>query len=461
MNKKIWTVLAILLVVIALLPTPIVFAQDEADDPVYIVQSGDTLSVIAVRFGVSVDEIISANSLSDPNALSEGMQLKIPGMPGIKGILVSQVVPLGETLSSLALRGSGDQSALIKLNRITSPDEIYAGINLLVPQVAEENQLVPVTSVQNNQSSLELAMAHAQNPWSLRLRNGHGNSWDILADQTLYLPKASGEVAYSPISDLVESIELSPLPLAQGQTTRVTIKTRQPVDWTGMIADRRLNFFPFGENTAVAYVGFHARALTGLTSITLQGKSGDRTINFQQSILINTGNFGEMQYLEVSQDLIDEETIKAEEAQLLPITTQISPDRFFDETFLPPLDSPCINGLFGVGRIYNGTYEYFHNGLDFSVCADNLNIYSVAPGTVVFSGALPIKGNYTIIDHGWGVFSAYAHQNVVYVTVGDRVDAHQLIGEVGNTGRSVGPHLHFEVWVDGVQVDPLGWLSFQ
>jgi murein DD-endopeptidase MepM/ murein hydrolase activator NlpD len=65
-----------------------------------------------------------------------------------------------------------------------------------------------------------------------------------------------------------------------------------------------------------------------------------------------------------------------------------------------------------------------------------------------------------MINHGWGVYSAYMHQSQVLVKVGDRVEAGQLIGKVGGTGlRVTGPHLHFEILVGDVQVDPMDWLS--
>jgi len=64
-----------------------------------------------------------------------------------------------------------------------------------------------------------------------------------------------------------------------------------------------------------------------------------------------------------------------------------------------------------------------------------------------------------VIDHGWGVYSAYAHQSEILVNEGDWVEAGQLIGRVGSTGRVTGPHLHWEVIVGGVQVDPMQWLE--
>ena len=92
-------------------------------------------------------------------------------------------------------------------------------------------------------------------------------------------------------------------------------------------------------------------------------------------------------------------------------------------------------------------------------CSPSLKIYAAAAGVVVFSGPLTVRGNATIIDHGLGVFSAYYHQEEFKVNVGDKVSQGQLIGIMGHTGRVTGPHLHFEVWVNGIQVQPLDWLN--
>jgi murein DD-endopeptidase MepM/ murein hydrolase activator NlpD len=70
-----------------------------------------------------------------------------------------------------------------------------------------------------------------------------------------------------------------------------------------------------------------------------------------------------------------------------------------------------------------------------------------------------VRGNATYIDHGWGVYTGYLHQSQLLVQAGDRVETGRLIGMVGNTGRVTGPHLHWEVWVGGVPVQPLEWTS--
>jgi murein DD-endopeptidase MepM/ murein hydrolase activator NlpD len=64
-----------------------------------------------------------------------------------------------------------------------------------------------------------------------------------------------------------------------------------------------------------------------------------------------------------------------------------------------------------------------------------------------------------MIDHGWGIFSGYWHQSESFVQVGDTVEAGEVIGLVGATGRVTGAHLHWEVWVNQVQVNPMVWLE--
>jgi murein DD-endopeptidase MepM/ murein hydrolase activator NlpD len=75
----------------------------------------------------------------------------------------------------------------------------------------------------------------------------------------------------------------------------------------------------------------------------------------------------------------------------------------------------------------------------------------------VFAGPLTVRGNATYIDHGWGVYTGYAHQSEILVKPGDLVETGQTIGMVGATGRVTGPHLHWEIWVGGVPVQPLEW----
>jgi murein DD-endopeptidase MepM/ murein hydrolase activator NlpD len=135
-------------------------------------------------------------------------------------------------------------------------------------------------------------------------------------------------------------------------------------------------------------------------------------------------------------------------------------ERHWEDTFQFPSDyyTDSFVSVFGTRRSYNyGAYHYYHTGLDFY--GSGVPILAPSPGQVVFTGSLAVRGNATYIDHGWGVYSGYFHQSEMYVSEGDFVDTGQVIGKVGGTGRSTGSHLHWEIWVGGVPVDPLEWVE--
>jgi murein DD-endopeptidase MepM/ murein hydrolase activator NlpD len=98
-----------------------------------------------------------------------------------------------------------------------------------------------------------------------------------------------------------------------------------------------------------------------------------------------------------------------------------------------------------------------HAGIDIGV-PYGTPIHAAASGTVVLAGWTGGYGNYTCIDHGGGLATCYAHQSSYAVSRGAQVSQGQVIGYVGNTGHSFGAHLHFEVRINGVPVDPLGYL---
>ncbi len=98
-----------------------------------------------------------------------------------------------------------------------------------------------------------------------------------------------------------------------------------------------------------------------------------------------------------------------------------------------------------------------HEGVDLGA-AYGTPIAAAAAGTVIYAGWLGGYGNLTVIDHGGGLATAYGHQSSIGVGVGQSVAQGEIIGNVGSTGHSTGPHLHFEVRVNGQAVDPLGYL---
>ena len=98
-----------------------------------------------------------------------------------------------------------------------------------------------------------------------------------------------------------------------------------------------------------------------------------------------------------------------------------------------------------------------HTGIDIGA-PSGAPIVAAAAGTVLVAGWEEGYGNTVVIDHGGGIATLYGHQSSIAVAVGQSVTRGQVIGAVGSTGHSTGPHLHFEVRVNGSPVDPLGYL---
>jgi murein DD-endopeptidase MepM/ murein hydrolase activator NlpD len=110
---------------------------------------------------------------------------------------------------------------------------------------------------------------------------------------------------------------------------------------------------------------------------------------------------------------------------------------------------PRIHPIYG--------YSLMHNGVDMNG-AMGQEIVAAAAGTVFFAGVKGGYGNSIMIDHGGGMVTLYAHQSRFVVSAGQKVSAGQVIGYVGSTGASTGPHLHFEVRINGNPVNPMNYL---
>lgn len=99
----------------------------------------------------------------------------------------------------------------------------------------------------------------------------------------------------------------------------------------------------------------------------------------------------------------------------------------------------------------------FHGGIDFAG-SEGSDVFSVADGVVTYAGPRSGYGNVVEINHGDGLVTRYAHARSLAVRVGDVVTKDQLVAYMGSTGRSTGPHLHYEVLRNGKQIDPAGFL---
>jgi len=123
-----------------------------------------------------------------------------------------------------------------------------------------------------------------------------------------------------------------------------------------------------------------------------------------------------------------------------------------------PMDHFLLSSGFGKRRDpFNGRLA-MHEGLDF-LSETGADVMATAPGKVVFAGFDGDYGRMVEIDHGLGIHTRYAHLKEIAVKKGDLVDYRAVIGKLGNSGRSTGPHVHYEVRVDGKAVDPMKFLE--
>jgi len=449
------------------LPLAVAKAQDQQPQgPVYIVQAGDSMWEIAQRFGVSLDDLVKTNGLSDPNQVAAGTALVIPGLAGMQGVLTTRVVQYGETLRSLSRFYRLPPEELAKLNHIATPTELFAGYDLVMPESSGVMTTTHRALLAAQQSLLELSVLNGVNPWEIVGSNVLSGTWSALPGDTLLVPKQTFAGPGGLPGEIAE-LDINPSPLPQGKTVVIDLKGEPGLRLGGSLLEYSLNFFRDGD-AYIAMQGVHAMTESGLYPLTIFGTLSDTTpFTFTQNVYVQAVDYPYDQPLTVNPTTIDPAVTRPEDAQWTSLAEPVSPEKLWSGVFrLPsPLDAEycletgeCWSSRFGNRRSYNGSpYNAFHTGLDI-VGGTGTEIYAPAPGVVVFAGPLTVRGNATMIDHGRGVYSGYMHQSDIFVKPGQRVKTGDLIGLVGGTGRVEGPHLHWEIWVNGVQVDPRDWL---
>ena len=141
-------------------------------------------------------------------------------------------------------------------------------------------------------------------------------------------------------------------------------------------------------------------------------------------------------------------------AALFPVSTAV---RYWRDGFLRPVPGRA-NSAFGRRSVFNGQPRSPHSGADFRAAAGT-PIKAPNDGVVVLAADLYFSGNVVIIDHGWGLYSFFAHLSAIDVAEGDRVRRGATVGRVGATGRVTGAHLHWTVRLNDARVDPLSLLE--
>lgn len=436
-------------------------SAQNSDLPVYVVQSGDTLYSIALQFNSTIDEITAANTMIDPNFLAIGDQIKIPGLDGITGILTIQTIPFGASLKSISRQNLLDETTFLKLNRLTSPAEVFAGTELVIPIQTDTPNLSPIINTGSELSAIEIAAINKTSPWTIRNINSLQSSWRILPNEMIYLPIEVEVNENSLALPFIDHLEIDSLPLIQGATVEIKIETSNSITPYAELLGRHIHFFTEQENELIAIFGVSAVAEPGVYPLIFEfDDQNGKPYRFEQWVLLKEAGFVNDPEIYVTPESVDPDVIAAEDALLESYILKYTPTRYWDDMFWPPVDDrTCVVGYYGNRRSYNdGALLYYHTGIDYGYCT-GIEVFAPAKGVVVaVEPDLTVRGNALIIDHGWGVFTGYWHLDEFLVGVGDVVFPGQLIAYMGNTGRSAGPHLHFEMIVNGIAVNPETWL---
>ena len=320
--------LAAALVSILVVPAPVA-AQE--DGPVYIVQEGDTLIGIALRFGVDVDDLAAANGLADPSAILPGMQLRLPGYEGIGGVLQTLPVGAGEDLHSLALRFDIEADDLARLNRLVSPARLYVGQPLIVPVAEGDSGPIQAGLVLGDGQSgaLDLAARAGLNPWLLQTINGgEERSW-FVPQSGIYFP--GGEGTTDALPEQIASFSVSPERPWQGQTEVVEVVLTEEGQVSGMLGEKQLSFMSSADGplSRIALQGIHALAEPGLVDLafTYTPASGP-PFRFFQAMRIEAEDYNS-EYVTVPDETVDPANTVPEDSQIAAVLAPASPEQLW------------------------------------------------------------------------------------------------------------------------------------
>lgn len=451
--------LTILFLIPLLFGTGIRPALSQGIYPTYIVEYGDTLSWIAQRFDTTLDQLMTLNNIQPDDMLRPNDRLLIPSLEGMQGILTTEYVTLGSSLTSLSRRSQTDTAVLVKANRLTSPSELFIGREIIMTIQENGSFMTTMPAIKPGQSFLEASVLSNKNTWLLAGMNGLASPTMGMPMDTYYMPSPEANGSNLALPG-IKSIVLDNLPLIQGDTFLIEVESNQPVTIKADLASIQPTFVDLG-GVQMAYGGIHALTEPGVYPLTMTVSYPDGSeYRFDQLVMISSGNFQIDKPLQVDPESIGTEAEKAENAKFKSIVLPVTPAQLWEGLWYPPTQDPDnIISQFGSRRTYNDDPGvYYHTGLDLGY-RGGIDVYAPAVGTVI--GVFPdqvVRGNSIVIDHGLGVYTIYMHLKEILVEQGAVVEAGQLIGFIGTTGRSTGPHLHFEVDIQGTPVNPLTWL---
>ena len=477
--KRLWIWLMTLIVAGAAM------AQEPSDShlTVHVVQRGENLSAIALQYSLPAERIAQLNGISDVSSLAVGQRLLIPRpitapQPGL-----THTVTTGETLNSIAQAYGRTLEELSGLNDLANANQIFIGQELVIfPEeglsaAPEDNSVIDAASVPSSavladfpadftheveagETVFEIGLRYNQTVTTLARANNLADATRIYIGQELIIPGVDYPRLVGDLPAVVRAFTINPPILIEGHSGRIEIITAEPVSISGQFLGQDLRPIQLDggrrHHLLIGVPMFTEQEAYPLRLNLADADGLDASINLYLQVI--GGGYGYQTISINNSELLAADIENEEIALLRRLTSPFNPEKSWINSLSLPAAAP-MNSVFGTRRSYNGSpFNRFHRGVDFAG-ATGTSVLAAADGTVALAEALNIRGNTTIIDHGWGLYTLYAHQSALHVSPGDSVAVGQIIGAVGATGRSTGPHLHWEVWLNGVNVEPMQWVQ--
>lgn len=254
------------------------------------------------------------------------------------------------------------------------------------------------------------------------------------------------------------TLEAQPERVPQGHTWLLKVRSDEPAAIQARLGGQPLEI-QAADGFGWAILGFGPEARP--TSVPLVVDGTDRLGNRgeqQLAVLVVPREFP-LDHVQVAPSLLEllALEVRAEEDARLAVNYQkVTKPRLWEGRFIAPVQGQVITE-FGERRTYNGGEEVGHHaGTDFAAPAGR-PVIAANRGRAVLVDEVRLRGKILVLDHGLGVFTTYAHLQSVNVQPGQLVEKGQTIARVGTTGLSTGPHLHWELWINGANVDPVEW----
>ena len=255
-------------------------------------------------------------------------------------------------------------------------------------------------------------------------------------------------------------VQVAPTTARLGDTISVVIQTENAGEAPPTVSMQQQTYptFPIGQNRFRALLPTTPLDKPGTWDLKVAaGDAGAKNLSLQvngrsfptQRIRIRSSSSGGLQ------------ATQHELSRVKAFRQLVTPQKFWNGAFIRP-NRGRISTVYGVRRYYNGVFanDYFHRGLDYAGGMGS-PVFAPAAGRVALVGRVSdgfrLHGNTIGIDHGQGVTSVFLHLSRIDVREGDVVEPGQVIGAIGSTGASTGPHLHWGLYVNGKSVDPLPW----